>query len=100
MTAPDHEDFFFNKQPLLIEYTHQHRTTIFTTTAVPISDNNFRVTTTGNYDHASSVSFQVSGSVDTLKDIYVSLTKKVSKTISRILVKDKEKLGSMTPLLY
>ena len=69
-------------------------TATFTTTAVPLSESSFRVTTTGDYDHASSVSFQVNGSVDKLKDTYASLTKKVANTISRILVKDKEKLLS------
>ena len=92
MNAPAPEDFFFNKQPLMVKFTQQELIAIFTTTAVPLSDSSFRLTTTGDYDHASSVSFQVNGSVDKLKETYASLTKKVAKTISRILVKDKEKL--------
>ncbi len=92
MTAPSPDAFFHERAPLFVEIRNSGRTTVFTTKARPLSENTFRINTTGNYEGASTASYQFNASPDDLSEAYTSFGKKLSSVVCKLLEKDTEKL--------
>jgi hypothetical protein len=93
MTAPSPDAFFHEGAPLFVEINNGGgHTAVFTTKARPLSENTFRMNTTGNYEGASTASYQFNASPDDLSEAYTSFGKKLSSVVCKLLEKDTEKL--------
>ena len=92
MTAPSPDAFFHEGAPLFVEIRNSGRTTVFTTKARPLSENTFRMNTTGDYEGASMASYQFNAPPDNLSEAYTSFGKKLSGVVCKLIEKDTGKL--------
>ena len=93
MSAPTPDAFFLEGAPLRVEITDAGgRTAVFKTKARALTENSFRLSTTGDYEGASLASYQINASTDDLGEAYTSLGKKLSSVIYKLIEKDAQKL--------
>lgn len=93
MSAPSPDAFFLEGAPLLVKITDKGgRTAVFKTKARALTENSFRLSTKGDYEGASLASYQIHACTDELGEAYMSLGKKLSSVIDKLMEKDVEKL--------